>query len=143
MRRRPPRSTPLYSSAASDVYKRQPQGLLLGLLEVGDQPGSVRGEHATIYDSFLWVVLLGGTCVERHGSQPCLGVLGVVVGSRCQREQIALVLQHLGLEQRAGALPAEGLDVESATGGQRRQPLTQLGGAVPGVGATNVLVALL
>src|SRR5660398_238581 len=24
MRRRPPRSTPLYSSAASDVYKRQP-----------------------------------------------------------------------------------------------------------------------
>src|SRR5665647_3962673 len=26
MRRRPPRSTPLYSSAASDVYKRQSQG---------------------------------------------------------------------------------------------------------------------
>src|SRR5450759_3809657 len=26
MIRRPPRSTPLYSSAASDVYKRQPQG---------------------------------------------------------------------------------------------------------------------
>src|SRR5450759_1022380 len=28
MRRRPPRSTPLYSSAASDVYKRQARGLL-------------------------------------------------------------------------------------------------------------------
>src|SRR5674476_770545 len=26
MRRRPPRSTPLYSSAASDVYKRQASG---------------------------------------------------------------------------------------------------------------------
>src|SRR5674476_90991 len=28
MIRRPPRSTPLYSSAASDVYKRQPEYLL-------------------------------------------------------------------------------------------------------------------
>ena len=27
MIRRPPRSTPLYSSAASDVYKRQPSGI--------------------------------------------------------------------------------------------------------------------
>src|SRR5660397_14096 len=27
MIRRPPRSTPLYSSAASDVYKRQPRGV--------------------------------------------------------------------------------------------------------------------
>src|SRR5660397_224316 len=33
MRRRPPRSTPLYSSAASDVYKRQPSdGDARGLL---------------------------------------------------------------------------------------------------------------
>src|SRR5450759_6031761 len=30
MSRRPPRSTPLYSSAASDVYKRQPLGTSAG-----------------------------------------------------------------------------------------------------------------
>src|SRR5450759_67196 len=35
MIRRPPRSTPLYSSAASDVYKRQGLGLANGPLERG------------------------------------------------------------------------------------------------------------
>src|SRR5674476_1696368 len=41
MIRRPPRSTPLYSSAASDVYKRQDQSLeqlLLGGLRVLEVP---------------------------------------------------------------------------------------------------------
>src|SRR5665647_2466560 len=47
MIRRPPRSTPLYSSAASDVYKRQPDaGVVFGGLGVVDvlpgQSGPVR-----------------------------------------------------------------------------------------------------
>src|SRR5660397_80461 len=35
MFRRPPRSTPLYSSAASDVYKRQPEGATQTVALVG------------------------------------------------------------------------------------------------------------
>ena len=38
MIRRPPRSTPLYSSAASDVYKRQMPGKVVDLkVKVGDK----------------------------------------------------------------------------------------------------------
>src|SRR5660397_63106 len=42
MRRRPPRSTPLYSSAASDVYKRQPQYLSYTIT------GKIYAEHTSI-----------------------------------------------------------------------------------------------
>src|SRR5674476_392099 len=38
MIRRPPRSTPLYSSAASDVYKRQRQNIQLHWVRIEDAP---------------------------------------------------------------------------------------------------------
>ena len=62
---------------------------------------------------------------------------------RAQVEQVALVGDDLGLEQRGGALPAERLDVEGAAAGQAEQPLAQLGRAGAAVGAADVLVALL
>src|SRR5660398_136062 len=49
MIRRPPRSTPLYSSAASDVYKRQVQRAVVGGPGAGDverlEVGGVLDEH--------------------------------------------------------------------------------------------------
>src|SRR5660397_228514 len=41
MIRRPPRSTPLYSSAASDVYKRQTQHSVAALRSIGIQPDAI------------------------------------------------------------------------------------------------------
>src|SRR5674476_156590 len=47
MIRRPPRSTPLYSSAASDVYKRQVEHVTLILAEGGGRkPNRINGIHA-------------------------------------------------------------------------------------------------
>src|SRR5660397_204099 len=43
MIRRPPRSTPLYSSAASDVYKRQAVQVVHCPVDRVDHPGDVRG----------------------------------------------------------------------------------------------------
>ena len=52
MIRRPPRSTPLYSSAASDVYKRQ--HVMLGITTChNDHTILQRAEHATLPETVL------------------------------------------------------------------------------------------
>src|SRR5660398_319802 len=67
MIRRPPRSTPLYSSAASDVYKRQVEHLRVRLLDLVEQQHGVRptphrlGELAT----FLVADVAGGAPTSR------------------------------------------------------------------------------
>ena len=63
----------------------------------------------------------------------------VVLG---EREHVALVLHDPGREQRRRRLVAEDLDVERAAPGDVEQPLAQLRGTGPGVGAAQVLVAL-
>ena len=63
MIRRPPRSTPLYSSAASDVYKRQTdnQGSGLGLAIVKHLANNLNGEvgieSKTHEGSIFWFTL--------------------------------------------------------------------------------------
>ena len=58
-------------------------------------------------------------------------------------EEVALVGDDARLEQRDRALPAEGLDVETAACGEGEDPLAQLARARARVGAADVLVALL
>ena len=66
MIRRPPRSTPLYSSAASDVYKRQVCRLCTVVVRqaalVSDKTKRVRGDYARraiqIDDLYLYLYLL-------------------------------------------------------------------------------------
>src|SRR5660397_292239 len=82
MIRRPPRSTPLYSSAASDVYKRQVHGNPVGLVS-GPAPGAVehddlrgqvpRPEHRHSHDPALEPFTrtgLGRERLARNGSAP-------------------------------------------------------------------------
>ena len=54
MIRRPPRSTPLYSSAASDVYKRQ---LYAGIWE------ATPGKWRIVYDEWEFCHILSGVSV--------------------------------------------------------------------------------
>ena len=58
MIRRPPRSTPLYSSAASDVYKRQEQGRN-NLAASGQAVLPKTGESENPLYSLIGVSLLG------------------------------------------------------------------------------------
>src|SRR5660397_197191 len=61
MIRRPPRSTPLYSSAASDVYKRQ-SVWLAGGVQTGFPPGSALGvESVVVNDGVASVALALGS----------------------------------------------------------------------------------
>src|SRR5674476_1443516 len=50
MIRRPPKSTPLYSSAASEVYKRQALSSFVGLREIPQQHGLTVGELARLFN---------------------------------------------------------------------------------------------
>ena len=59
------------------------------------------------------------------------------------REQVALVGDDAGLQQRDRRLVAEALDVERAAAGDVEHPLPQLRRARPGVRAADVGVALL
>ena len=98
-----------------DVADRQrhqhpPQRLLLGLAQVGQQPLAVGRQLAG----------LGG---EQLGAQQ------VVLG---EGEQVALVGDHLGLQQRDAGLVAEPLDVERAAAGDVEHPLPQLRRAATG-----------
>ena len=67
-------------------HEHSPQGRLLGLLEVGDQPGSVGGDHLA-HDPGLTLLLGRRPGVQRRRSHLRLG----------QSEQVALVGKHLGL----------------------------------------------
>ena len=58
-------------------------------------------------------------------------------------EDVALVVDHLRVEQRDRRLVAEALDVEGAAAGDVEDPLAHLGRAELVVGAAEVLVALL
>ena len=128
--------------ADRERHEHPPQRLGPGSRQVGNQLDAVGREHPTVDDGVLRIRLLGGAGVERHGDESRHGLLRIAVRPGGEVEQIALVSQDLGLEQRDGTLPAERLDVEGTTGRQGEQPLTELGRAVPRVRATDVLVAL-
>ena len=64
MIRRPPRSTPLYSSAASDVYKRQRENRVMSDLGERRQLGKWMVKTKSFFRSLLYVavaVLIGAT----------------------------------------------------------------------------------
>ena len=64
MIRRPPRSTPLYSSAASDVYKRQGLILICALLDF-DVAGSMRGTQSAVAPIAVLLAISGVALVQR------------------------------------------------------------------------------
>src|SRR5450759_1710143 len=72
--RRPPRSTPLYSSAASDVYKRQPSGLIYST-----RKRSSAAENSPIRNKLVGRQLSGE---NPHRSPPrCVGTSDAPLGS--------------------------------------------------------------
>ena len=102
-------------------HQHPPQVAFLGLGEVVEQLGGVAAQAAVLVDE------------ERRPAQ----LLGV------ELEQVALVGNDLGVQQRRRALLAEHLDVEHLAAGQVEDPLANLAGAGPPVGAADVDVALL
>ena len=75
MIRRPPRSTPLYSSAASDVYKRQPKK------RIGIISFNLKNIHPHDIASFLnkdGIALRAGM----HCTQPLLNAMGLQATAR-------------------------------------------------------------
>jgi hypothetical protein len=108
-----------------------PQRLLPRPVEVVQQAPAVRAEHPLARPG-LALGLLGRPGEHRHPQQPLLVEL----------EDLALVLDHTGLQQSDGGLVAEHLDVERTPTGDVEHPLPQLGRAGSGVGAADVLVAL-
>ena len=80
MIRRPPRSTPLYSSAASDVYKRQVKGATI----IGNGPDilkqvSMVGNDLSL-DSGVGTCGKDGQSVPVGVGQPTLKIDNIVVG---------------------------------------------------------------
>ena len=67
MIRRPPRSTPLYSSAASDVYKRQHFKNVLAQKIAARKPGA-DGE----YLAWLTLTVMDGMLVQSQLKNPAL-----------------------------------------------------------------------
>src|SRR5660398_41153 len=77
MIRRPPRSTPLYSSAASDVYKRQAHevaGACVRLCEKRGKelhemtPDEMTGIHEALNEGVLEVLTVEGSLAARDGA---------------------------------------------------------------------------
>src|SRR5660397_176933 len=80
MIRRPPRSTPLYSSAASDVYKRQGRGTS------ADCGGELGERHTGIISEGRWISVRVFVDVGQLGVGTCEQVAGVVrsvLGNPC------------------------------------------------------------
>ncbi|SKS37313.1 Uncharacterised protein [Mycobacteroides abscessus subsp. abscessus] len=94
---------------------------MLRLVEVVQQPGPIGGQSTA----------LG---LEQIGAQQVIGG---------EAEQIPLILDHAGREQRYRRLIAEGFDIESAASRHMEHPLPQLRRTATRVGATNVGIALL
>src|SRR5665647_1669032 len=92
MIRRPPRSTPLYSSAASDVYKRQVQ----------DQAALDDLDDGTGDDAVLFLDLLDRA--------PGALVLGALLGQD-QAAFLVLLLEHQGLDRVTDLDDVTGVDV--------------------------------
>src|SRR5450759_5941960 len=96
MIRRPPRSTPLYSSAASDVYKRQLLGLVTVIL-------AIKGRLRPLF--FVWslvvtLVLLKGYIFSGYRFSPgeFRTAMYLIVGS-----VIALIGSWVQMGRKAGA----------------------------------------
>ena len=106
-----------------------PQRHRLGPVEVGEQPLAVGGQLR----AGPLLTLLGSAGEQRSGQQLRL----------VEVEQVALVVDHLRVEQGHRGLVAQPLDVEGAAAGDVEDPLAHLRRAVLVVGAAQVLVALL
>ena len=113
-------------------HQHSPERLSLRLIEVVEEALAVDGEDLAVH-RLGRLRLLGSPGEQRHGEELLAG----------EREEVALVGHHPGVEQRDRALPAQDLDVKGATAGESGDPLAQLGGAGSRVGAADVLVALL
>ena len=124
----------------ADMSDRQgdedpPQRPVLRGGEVGQQLASVLGEHDLLGLGPLLDLLprrLLNTGVEVRAEEVGLGEI----------EEPGLVLEHPTGEEVGRALVSECLDVQRVAGGEVEQPLAQLGGARPLVGASPVGVAL-
>ncbi len=108
-------------------HQHPPQRHPRGLRQVVEQPLAVGAELGTV------LTLLGRAGEQRRPQQ----LAGIEV------EDIALVGDHLGVEQRDRRLVAQALDVERTAPGDVEDPLAHLRGTEPVVGAAAVLVALL
>ena len=105
-----------------------PQRPLLGDVELFEQRERSLGELRSVL----------------AGARPAHEVVGSDrSASRVEGEQVALVRDEPGVEQRDGGLVAQALDVERRAGPEAEEPLAQLGRARPRVGAPDVGVALL
>ena len=149
---------PTPSAAASSRLGRGPDRLHRAELG-GQRPGGRRARRAG--STAPPAPATAGTSCARRGwravrcavgaeLRPVLALLGRAgeqVGLQqlvaVEVEDVALVRDHAGVEQRVRRLGAEPLDVERPAAGDVVDPLEQLGRARRGVGAAEVLVALL
>src|SRR5665647_3688555 len=159
MIRRPPRSTPLYSSAASDVYKRQLVGLRIGYrddLGAGDHQRLelLRAEHGAEAEAAEVAIRLGsdagigdhlfaGAADAHDGTYPGAGL--VVADDTTHREEARHAPHGVGVAEedlvsvnrdphraRAGPGDDDGAEPRGADGDSAPPPAVALA-EVPGV----------